>query len=183
MRGLAPGLVTPFPLGASLPGLYQEDDLVQRLCAGLDEVLAPVVTDLDCLHAYLDPATTPSDLVHWLAGWVGVVLDDAPPERWRHLVRSAAALHRRRGTVAGLRDVVVAVFGVEPEILESGGTDWSARTGAPLPGSPEPFLLVRVRAPEGATLDARRLDALVAAVKPAHVPHRVEVLPGAPGGG
>lgn len=181
MRGLAPGLVTPFPLGASLPGLYQEDDLVQRLCAALDEVLAPVVSDLDCLPAYLDPATTPADLLQWLAGWVGVVLDDAPPERWRHLVRSAAAIHRRRGTVGGLRDVLVAVFAVEPEILESGGTDWSARTGAPLPGAPEPFLLVRVRAPEDATPDARRLDALVAAVKPAHVPHRVEVLPA--GGG
>ncbi len=181
MRRLAPGLVTPFPLGASLPGLYQEDDLVQRLCAALDEVLAPVVSDLDCLSAYLDPATTPSDLLQWLAGWVGVVLDDTPPERWRQLVRSAAAVHRRRGTVGGLRAAVVAVFGVEPEIRESGGTSWSAEAGGPLPGSPEPFLLVRVRAPGDVTLDARRLDAFVAAVKPAHVPHRVEVLPA--GGG
>jgi phage tail-like protein len=183
VRGLAPGLVTPFPLGASLPGLYQDDDLVQRLCAALDEVLAPVVTDLDCLDAYLDPGTTPADLLHWLAGWVGVVLDDTPPERWRHVVRSAAALHRRRGTVGGLRDAVLAVFDVEPEIRESGGTSWSGEAGGALPGSPEPHLLVRIRVPDDVALDARRLDALVAAVKPAHVPHRVEVLPAAPGGG
>jgi hypothetical protein len=34
-----------------------------------------------------------------------------------------------------------------------------------------------VRVPHPAAVDVGRLDALVAATKPAHVPHRVEVLP------
>jgi phage tail-like protein len=176
MRGLLPGMTTPFPLGTSLPGMYQDDDLVQRMCAGFDEVLAPVIADLDCLPAYLDPATAPLDVLHWLAGWVGVVLEDVPPERRRNLVRWAATLHRRRGTVRGVRDMVAACFGVDPEVLESGAASWSDRTGAELPGGPEPFLLVRLRVPDPSTVDVRRLEAVVAAVAPAHVPQRVEVV-------
>ncbi|MGY1640654.1 phage tail protein I [Geodermatophilus sp. SYSU D00703] len=176
MRGLVPDLATPFPLGRTLPGLYQGDEFTQEMCAGLDEVLAPVVADLDCLPAYLDPTTTPLDLLHWLAGWVGVDPKDVPAERRRDLVRSAAGLHRRRGTARGLREAVRVWFGVDPEVQESGGADWSGEAGAPLPGSAAPFLVVRLRVPDPATVDVRRLDALVAAVKPAHVPHEVEVL-------
>ncbi len=178
MRGGLSGLHSPFPLGSSLPGIYQDDGFVQELCAGLDEVFAPLVATLDCLPAYLDPETTPLDVLEWLAGWVGVVLDDVAPERRRVVVRRAAELHRWRGTARGVRAAVAAWCGVEPELLESGGSGWSAEAGAPLPGEPAPSLLVRVRVPDPAAVDVRRLEALVAATKPVHVPHRVEVLPG-----
>ena len=178
MRGGGSGLRSPFPLGATLPGIYQDDGFVQELCAGLDEVLAPVVATLDCLPAYLDPETTPVDVLEWLAGWVGLLLDDVPPERRREVVRRAAELHRWRGTPHGVRASVAAWFGVEPELVESGGSGWSAEGGAPLPGEPVPGLLVRVCVPDAAAVDVGRLDALVAATKPAHVPHRVEVVLG-----
>ncbi len=175
-RGL-PGLASPFPLAATLPGLYQDDGFAQRLCAGLDEVLAPVVTTLDCLPAYLDPETTPADVLAGMAGWVGIAVDDVAPGRRRELVRRAAELYRWRGTARGVRAAVAAWCGVEPEVVESGASGWSAEAGAPFPGDPEPALLVRVRVPEPSAVDVRGLDALVAAVTPAHVPHRVEVLP------
>jgi len=35
--------------------------------------------------------------------------------------------------------------------------------------------LVRLQVDDPATFDLRRLDALIAMIKPAHVPHRVEV--------
>jgi phage tail-like protein len=177
VRGLQPGLGTPFPLGATLPGLYEEDDLVQRLCAALDEVLAPVVSTLDCLPAYLDPGTAPDDLVDWLAGWVGVALDDVPPDLRRHLVARAAVVHRRRGTLRGVREALTAWFGLTAEVTESGGTSWSAEPGASLPGSAEPFLLVRIQRSDLGSVDVRRVESLVAAVTPAHVPNRVEVVP------
>lgn len=179
MRGSLPGLRSPFPLGTTLPGLYQDDGFVQDLCSGLDEVLAPVVATLDCLPAYLDPETTPLDVLEWLAGWVGVVLDDVAPERRRAVVRRAAELHRWRGTARGVREAVAAWCGVEPELIESGASGWSTEPGAPMPGDPMPHLLVRVRVADPGAVDLRRLDALVAAIKPMHVPHRVEVLPDA----
>jgi hypothetical protein len=48
MRGTVPGLASPHPLGGTLPALYADDSFAQRLCDGLDEVLAPVLATLDC---------------------------------------------------------------------------------------------------------------------------------------
>jgi phage tail-like protein len=167
---------SPHPIGKTLPGIYQDDDFVQRFCRGLDEVLAPVLVTLDSLPAYLDPGTAPEDVLAWLAGWVGIALDgDAEPHRRRRLVGSAVELHRLRGTAAGIRRAVAVVFDAEPEIEESGAATWSPDPGAPLPGSAPQAVLVRLRVAEPAQVDARRLDAVVAAVKPAHVAHRVEV--------
>jgi phage tail-like protein len=176
MRGLVPGLASPYPLGETLPSLYRDDAFAQNLCAGLDEVLAPIIATLDSLPAYLDPGTVPDDMLGWLAGWMGVSLDGhQSAERQRELVRVGVELLQWRGTARGVRSAVVALFDATPEIVESGGAVWSAEPGAALPGADEPELLVRlgVSNPEG--FDVRRLEALVAMIKPAHLPHRVEV--------
>ena len=178
-RGTVDGLATPHPMGRLLPGLFQDDDLVQRFVGGLDEVLAPVVGVLDSGDAYVDPWLTPPDFLAWLAQWVGVELDRSwPEERQRAYVAQAADLYAWRGTAHGLARLVEVTTGVRPEIRETGGCGW---TGSPapagsLPGSVAPALVVRLRAPAG-TIDADRLDRLVAAAKPAHVPHRIELLP------
>jgi phage tail-like protein len=177
VRGALPGLPSPHPLGETLPGIYRDDDFTQRMCGGLDEVLAPVLTTLDNLTAYLDPGTTPPDVLTWLAGWVGIALDgESDPDRRRALVRKAVALHGTRGTAAGVVDAVEVAFGVVPEIEQSGEAAWSTSAEAPLPGSAEPGLLVRLRVADPESVDRRRLDAVVGAVKPVHVPHSVDVV-------
>jgi phage tail-like protein len=174
-RGVA-GLVNPFPVGRSLPAIYHDDDLVQAWCASLDEGLAPVVATLDCLPAYLDPATTPPDMLDWLAGWVGVVLEPGQSEaRQRELVAAGVGLLTWRGTVKGVCDAVEVLLGVVPEVEETGGSEWSTTPGAPLPGAPGARLTVRVTVPDAAAVDRRRLEDLVVATKPAHVRHEVEV--------
>jgi phage tail-like protein len=177
MRGTVPGLASPHPLGETLPALYAEDSFAQRLCQGLDEVLAPLLSTLDCLPAYLDPATAPADLVEWLAGWVGVAIAPGMPEkRRRQLVAAAARLYVWRGTLSAIRTIVELSSGQTPEIRESGGTSWSQDPNAPLPGRPEPGLVVRVRT-AGPDIDEARLAALIDAFVPAHVPWRLELLP------
>ncbi len=176
MRGLLPGLATPHPLGTTLPSLYQHDFFAQRLCEGLDEVLAPVIATLDSLPAYLDPATAPDDMLGWLAGWMGIVLDShQSAERQRELVQVGVELLQWRGTARGVRSAVRALFESAPEIVESGGSGWSVDAGSALPGSERTDLLVRLQVEDPETFDVRRLEALVAMIKPAHVPHRVEV--------
>ena len=59
---------------------------------------------------------------------------------------------------------------------DSGGVSWSGTPSASLPGSAEGALLVRVLVDNPDTIDQRRLDRLIAAAKPAHVLHRVEVV-------
>lgn len=177
MRGLLPGLASPHPLGDILPSLYRDDVFAQNLCGGLDEVLAPIVATLDSLPAYLDPATAPDDMLGWLAGWMGIVLDGhQSAERQRELVQVGVELLQWRGTARGVRAAVRALFETDPDIVESGGAAFSVDAGSELPGTAQTELLVRlgVEDPEG--FDDRRLDALVAMIKPAHVPHRVEVV-------
>jgi phage tail-like protein len=178
MRGLVEQLANPHPIVDHLPGLLQDDMFVLRFMAGLDEVLAPVLLAIDDLEAYLDPATAPVDFVEWLADWVGIALDENwSPEQQRALVAGAVDLFDWRGTVRGLSAHVALYSGVVPEIDENGACAWSATPGTPLPGLVEPNLVVRVRVPDPGSLDVAQLDRIVSASKPAHVPHRVEVLP------
>lgn len=176
MRGLIPDLESPLPLGAMLPGVYQADDFAQRFTAGLDDVLAPILSTLDNLAAYVDPRTAPADFLEYLATWVGIYLQESwSLDRRRDVVRAAVGIHRRRATARGIREAVSLVLDAPVEVVESGAAAWSQRPGGPLPGSAAPELVVRVGLPELSALEMRRLDALVALVKPAHVPHRIEL--------
>ena len=179
MRATVDGLATPHPLGHLLPGLYHDNDLAQRFTGALDTVLAPVLATLDSSDAYVDPRLAPLDFVEWLAEWVGVELDASwPQSRQRSLVARAGELYAWRGTVRGVTEAVAIYTGVEPEVSETGGTAWAG--GPPpsgrLPGDPAGLLLVRVRVPPGEPIDAGRLDRLVAAAKPAHIAHKVEIV-------
>jgi phage tail-like protein len=180
-RAQAGSLISPHRLGGYLPAVYQEDEFAQRLTSGLDDVLAPVFSALDNFEAYLDPRLAPFDFLDWLATWMGLVADETwPVERRRAFVSSASELYRIRGTPRGLAAHVRIFTGGEVEILERGATSWSGSSGAALPGSPGFDFVVRVVVPDPATVDAGRLEALVAAAKPAHLTHRVEIVPPTP---
>jgi len=186
-RGTVAGLSSPAQLGPMLPALYQEEEVdprtgavrsnfAQRFTAAFDELLAPVFSCLDNLFAYLDPTLAPADFVDWLGGWVGVELDENwPLERRRALVLRAVELYRWRGTARGLAEAVMILAGVEPEIEDNGGVAWSTEPDGALPGSPEPKLVVRLRVGRSAAIDRVRLEALVAAAKPAHVAAEIEL--------
>jgi phage tail-like protein len=182
MRGLVAGLPSAHPLGPALPAIYQDDDLAQRMLDALDQVVAPIYSTLDNFDAYLDPWLTPDDFLAWLAGWVGVALDESWDEgRRRAIVARAVELYRMRGTAIGLAGQVEIQTGGRVEIIENGATGWSVDPGGEIPGSPEPLVVVRVTVPDPKAVDAGRLDALVAAAKPAHVLHRIELVKGAAG--
>jgi phage tail-like protein len=171
------GLASPRPLIGTLPALYQEDSFTQRFTTAFDEVLAPIFTTIDNIGAYLDPALTPPDFLDWLGGWVAALLDETwPIERRRAFVAQAADLHRRRGTLAGLTDHIRIFTDGDVQVLESGGAAWSQASGGALPGGGRPGLHVRVAVRRASDVDPVRLDALVAAAKPAHLGHTVEVV-------
>ena len=159
---------------AQLPEL--RTSLAERFTRALDEVLAPVLMSLDNMSAYFDPRLTPPDFLDWLAGWVGLTLDETwPLERRRALVANAVRLYARRGTARGLAEHVAIYAGVEPEIEESGGVAWSTTAGTEFPGERTPRVVVRLSAGEAAAVDPRRLKALVDSAKPAHVAAAIEV--------
>lgn len=156
--------------------MFQEDEFSQRFSSSFDDVLAPVISTLDNIHAYLDPNLTPADFLEWLAGWVGAVLDENwPLERQRTFVAEAVELYRWRGTVKGLSALVALYAGVEPEIVDTGGVTWSAVPNGAVPGEPEPRFTIRLRVPDRSAVGVDRLDGIVRAAKPAHVTHQIEL--------
>lgn len=183
MRGETPDVSSPVPVASRLPAILAEDDFLARFVSGLDGVLAPVYLTLDSLHAYVDPDLAPQDFLLWLTGWVGIDHDQTwSTQRTRDAVASAASMHRWRGTPRGIVEAVRLAFDGEVEVHESGGVIGSLRPGTDLPGDPVPFLRVVLHAADPARVDPRRLDAIVASVKPAHVPHMCEITaPGATG--
>ncbi|MBM9506691.1 phage tail protein [Actinacidiphila acididurans] len=184
MRATIPGLPTPHPLIDRLPAVYQEQDFLHRFLGALDEVLAPVLLTLDNLPAHLSAGTAPDDFLAWLGQWAAVETDPGRPEaRRRELVARAVGQHRDRGTRRGLAAAIRTATGIEPEIAENGATAVSATPGSPLPGSPGPRVTVRLRVPDPERFDRPALEALIAAEVPAHVAHRIEILPAADAGG
>ncbi len=170
-------LRSPHPLLPTLPGLYRDDPLARTFCEAIDEVLAPVIICLDNFAAYLDIDLAPEETLAWLSTWVGVELDPGLlPDRQRELLRAASVLQGWQGTAQGVALAVEALVGFEAEVVDTGAAVWSRDPNAPLPGEPLPSLVVTVRPVDPDELDLERLNAVIRAVKPAHVLHRVEVI-------
>ncbi len=139
MRGLIsdeePGVLgIASALRQAIPAVYQEDPLFMLLCAAFDDLVAPLVTAVDCFDAYLDPYLAPADFLPWLAdlvGYQGPVRQGSEAERAR--IASAVWDHARRGTPLGVREAAARAAGVPVEQVQlddPGGTRWSAVAGA-----------------------------------------------------
>jgi phage tail-like protein len=170
-------LASPHPLVATLPSMLREDDFAKGLCASFDGLLAPVLLTLDAFTSYLDPATTPEDMIPWLAQWLGLGLDpNVPAVRQRHELQIAGVL-ATRGTRASIATELENALGIPVEVTESGGARWSPSPGGPLPGEPQEMLRVIIHPAAGQEVDLDRLDVLIRSVKPAHVRHQVSMQP------
>jgi phage tail-like protein len=102
-----------------LPGIYQADPFVGRFLLIFESILDPIDRQVANLHHYFDPELTPADVLPWLGGWLGLVMDERwPEERRRELISKAAQLYSWRGTPRGLRAMLTLYTGVEPEIDE-----------------------------------------------------------------
>lgn len=186
-RAAVPGLASPLPLIERLPALYAQDDFTTRFIAAFDDVLAPALAVLDCIEAYWDARLAPADFLDLLAGWVAAdihtpdtaeIADDSPLaiDRRRDQVANAVRLHASRGTLHSLAEQLQLAFGIDAQITDNGGASWSATPGSALPGTPEPYLAVRIPAADPSQVPLREIEAVVDANRPAHVPSVVEVI-------
>lgn len=114
-------------LRSGLPAVYQESDFGMRFIGALEELLDPIVAVLDALPAHFDPDHAPRDVLNLLAAWLGVDLDESQEIRHqREMVRRAADLGRKRGTVAGMELALKLAYPDVPlRVEDQGGVRWS----------------------------------------------------------
>ena len=121
--------VVDFPrisLRRHLPAVYGAEptsaDFTDRFLAIVDRVLRGTEDAIDDLPSILDPQATPH--LEWLASWIGMRPDRRLPEPLqRDIVANAAHLLDQRGTVAGLRRLLLVALGLdrEPDCDRVGG--------------------------------------------------------------
>lgn len=120
-RGHVDNLETPFPLIQSVPPMLAQDTFVQRMMPAFDEVLAPIISTLDCLDSYFDPELTPEDFLRYLSSWVNShTEDELSVPGLRHSVATAVAMSAWRGTTSSLHTRFFP-YDLEDIVLEEGG--------------------------------------------------------------
>jgi len=161
-------------LREGLPAVYQEGDFGMRFIGALETLLDPIVAVLDALPAHFDPDHAPQDILDLLAAWLGVDLDESQElQHRREMVRKAAELGRRRGTVRGLELALALTFpGVPLRVDDQGGVRWSLDGN---PGeAPPPSFVVYCDEPVAESVQAA-IARCIEHWKPVHTTYRLRV--------
>ena len=120
-RGHIENLETPFPLIEAVPPMLAQDTFVQRMMPAFDEVLAPIISTLDCLDSYFDPEITPDDFLRYLSTWVNSHNEnELSIPGLRHSVATAVAMSAWRGTPSSLQGRFFP-YDLDNIVLEEGG--------------------------------------------------------------
>jgi phage tail-like protein len=157
-----------------LPAIYREEDFGMRFVGALEELLDPIVAVLDALPAHFDPNHAPEDILELLSAWLGVDLDESQDIRHqREMVRRAAELGRRRGTVKGLELALALHFPELPlRVEDNGGVIYAGR---PAPAeSPSASFIVYCDRPVEENVQAA-IARCIEQYKPVHSTYRLRV--------
>jgi phage tail-like protein len=157
-----------------LPSLYQDGDFGMRFVGALEELLDPIVAVLDALPAHFDPNHAPENILELLAAWLGVDLDESQDIRHqREMVRRAAELGRRRGTVKGLELALTLHFPELPlRVEDNGGVIYAGRP--PAVEAPSASFIVYCDKPVEETVQAA-IARCIEQHKPVHSTYRLRV--------
>ena len=171
-RGLVDGLRTPFPLINAVPPMLADDPFIRRMMPAFDEVLAPIISTLDCFPSYLDPSLAPQDMVRYMASWLFPNYEDQLSEEGlRHALATTVERSGWRGTARGIREALITFELASIDIQDSGGTVVSTTPTDPAtwPDVPPPTVKVVCTSGSDATLDHDQIVGLVRNLVPAHV--------------
>jgi len=103
-----------------LPGFFHTD-FMSRFLALFESMLIPMEWNVDNFDLFLDPSTSPSAFLPWLANWFENVFDDSWNEQKRRtFLKDAHQIYAQRGTRKALAHVLEIYTGKAPEIIDQG---------------------------------------------------------------
>ena len=156
-----------------MPAVYGTSGFIGRLLLIFESILTPVDRQIGNLPYYFDPRMAPPDFLPWLAGWLGLVLDERWPEgQRRELIRSAVDLYDWRGTRRGVSEFLRLYTGYLPEIIEPG-------VGTKNVKADQAFrFIVRIKTPEPDKVNRELVQTIIEMEKPAQAGYKLEVISG-----
>lgn len=106
-----------------LPAVYQQDEksreFLERFLSIFETFFAGLEDAITHIPRLLDAAATSGDFLAWLATWLGIAVDQAwSDDQRRALIQAAPELYRKRGTRAGLEQMIEIYTGDRPLIVE-----------------------------------------------------------------
>jgi phage tail-like protein len=106
-----------------LPKFFSRDQAAEsflwRYLAPIEGMLGDWDRRGELRHVLLDPRSSPAEMLPWLAGFLGLVLDDRWSERAkRQAIEDAVWLFRFRGTVPGLQRFLQIYLSFSVQIIE-----------------------------------------------------------------
>ena len=164
-------LETPFPLVNFTPSMLAEDVVVQLFLEALDEVLAPIISVLDCYYAYLDPKLAPLDFVDYMSSWLLVSqMDNWTEDTRRAALSSTISRSRWRGTAKSFEDRLNSLFGIAALVTDSGKVIVNAEFCDPASWEKAALPAVTVTLPADAlhTVTIESIQEALVTVLPAH---------------
>lgn len=106
-----------------LPSVYQENpvsrDFLERFLSILGTFLQDMEEQIDQVYRIFDPQAVTGPFLSWLAGWLDLSIDENwSEEQVRRLMIAAPSLYKKRGTRAGMEEIIAIYTGEKPLIVE-----------------------------------------------------------------
>ncbi len=177
-RGYVNDLQTPFPLIQSVPPMLAQDPFIQRMLPAFDEILAPIISTLDCLDSYFDPAIAPEDFLRYLSTWVtSNTGNEFSIPGLRHEIATAVAMSEWRGTTSCLSERFFPFDLESIELQEGGGVTVSTTATDPAtwPDAAPMVATVTVTPLKDSPNSIENITKLIEVFVPAHVQLNVVV--------
>ncbi len=178
-RALIPGLASPFPLRDYVPAMLAGDRVTNLFLDTFDEVLAPIISTLDCYSAYLDADLAPMDFVDYMSTWLLVSTEQGWTDSMkRQALANAVPRSRWRGTTQSISDRVTELFAGTCKVTDSGNVSTANEFEDPStwPASNSPQVTVTFTPTKGATVKESDIRTALQSVLPAHVQLVVKVV-------
>jgi phage tail-like protein len=106
-----------------LPAVYQEDDesrlFLERFLSIFQSTFDGLDQRVDDLWMLFDPASVPDQWFAWLAQWVGLPINPLWTDSQRRIaLKKAGGVYPRRGTAAGIQELVKEYSNVDARLVE-----------------------------------------------------------------
>ena len=107
-----------------LPATYQEDkagrEFLERFLSLFETLFSNLEGAVFALTKYIDSEAAPDAFLPWLSSWLAIAYDENwEEEKVRKLIEKAPELYKKRGTRAGIEEIIEIYTGEEPIVVEN----------------------------------------------------------------